>query len=176
MGLTLVVASCLLAAMILPGPAYHPLKARIANELLGNGLLVAACVAGMVALAHAARAINLPRTANHAREMVSRARGRMARLDLEAVEWIETQGNYLALHGREGTKLLRRTAKSLEAELDPRRFVRIHRRTIIAVDAVRAVSPLSAGDATVQLTGGEELRVSRSHRAQLWKALESAGG
>ena len=104
-----------------------------------------------------------------------RQRGRFTRMDLSQVAWIETQGNYLALHGATGATLLRRTAKSLESELDPARFVRIHRRAIVALDAVQAVTPLAAGDAILRLKTGESLRVSRSCRARLHQALESVG-
>jgi DNA-binding LytR/AlgR family response regulator len=169
----LVIASCLLATL-LPGAARYPLEARIADELVANALLVTACLAGLTVLAHAARAIGRANPLGHAREVTITQRGHIARMDLAAVAWIETQGNYLALHGREGTKLLRRTAKSFEAELDPARFVRIHRRIIVALDAVQSVAPRDAGDATVRLANGEELRVSRNYRTQLWKALEAS--
>jgi hypothetical protein len=174
MACLLVVASCLLASL-LPGAARYPFEARIADELVANGLLVAGCLGGLTALAHARRSARRDVTPAYSRNLAVARRGHMARLDLEAVSWIETQGNYLALHGAEGTRLVRVTAKSLETQLDPRRFVRIHRRAIVAVAAVQAITPRDAGDATVHLYSGEDLRVSRSYRARLWKAVEDAG-
>jgi two-component system LytT family response regulator len=94
-------------------------------------------------------------------------------VDLAEVDWIETQGNYLALHGSTSVRLLRQTAKSLQNEIDPRRFVRVHRRAIVAVDAVRTVTPLAAGDALLRLRSGKDLRVSRSCRAGLYRALDA---
>jgi len=175
MTFTLIVASCLLAG-ILPHAAHRPLLRDITEQLAANGALVAAWIAGLTALAHAAR--------NHRRNVTGqgdaaslavRQRGHFTRLDLSQVAWIETQGNYLALHSAAGATLLRRTAKSLEPELDPDRFVRIHRCAIVALDAVQSISPLAAGDALLQLRTGETLRVSRSCRARLHQALESAG-
>ncbi|WP_293369188.1 LytTR family DNA-binding domain-containing protein [Phenylobacterium sp.] len=176
MTFALIVASCLLAR-VLPHSAHRPLMRDIAEQLGANGALVAAWIAGLTALAHAAR--------NHHRRnfavdgaaagLAVRQRGHFTRLDLSQVAWIETQGNYLALHGAAGATLLRRTAKSLEPELDPSRFIRIHRRAIVALDAVKVVTPLPAGDALLRLKTGETLRVSRSCRARLHQALESVG-
>jgi hypothetical protein len=171
MALVLIVASCLLAKA-LPGPAQNPLATQIAEELVANGPLVAACIAGLVALAHAARATRRAAPSAYTGDITVRQRGHLERIDLGEVDWIESQGNYLALHGRAGTRLVRQTAKTLEAELDPRRFVRIHRRAIVALQAVQTVTPLAAGDASVRLKTGESLRVSRSRRQRLWTALE----
>lgn len=173
MTLVLIVASCLLA-QVLPHASHSPLPRQVAEELAANGSLVAAWIAGLTALAHAAR--KFQRNGVDAGSTLEvRQRGRFARIDLAEVSWVETQGNYLALHGRAGVTLLRRTAKSLETELDPGRFVRIHRRAIVALDAVQSVTPLAAGDAVLRLKTGETLRVSRSCRARLHQALESAG-
>jgi hypothetical protein len=171
MALVLIVASCLLAKA-LPGAAPKPLAQAIAEELMANGLLVAACIAGLIVLAHAARAIRRETPSACAGDVTVRQRGHLERIDLSEVDWIESQGNYLALHGRAGMRLVRQTAKTFEAGLDPRRFVRIHRRTIVALDAVQTVTPLAAGDASVRLKTGETLRVSRSRRQDLWTALE----
>ncbi len=167
---TLIVASCLLARL-LPFATHRPLLRDIAAELGANGALVAAWIAGLTALAHAARR---RRRGEPAARLAISQRGRFERLELSQVAWIETQGNYVALHGSAGTSLLRRTAKSLEPELDPARFVRVHRRAIVALDAIQAVTPLAAGDAILRLSSGETLRVSRSCRAQLHRALKAA--
>jgi LytTr DNA-binding domain len=164
----LIVVSCLLAR-VLPYATHHALFHDVTEALGANGALVAAWIAGLTALAHAARN---RRRDGAATGLAVRQRGHFTRLDLAQVAWIEIQGNYLALHSQTGTTLLRRTAKSLEPELDPGRFVRIHRRAIVALDAVQAVTPLAAGDAVVRLRSGESLRVSRSCRAGLHRALE----
>jgi DNA-binding LytR/AlgR family response regulator len=96
----------------------------------------------------------------------------VAPVPIETVDWIETQGNYLALHVGAATHLIRETSVAFEAKLDPARFVRIHRRTIVAVDRVRELSPLLNGDAVVRLTDGRELKVSRGYRAMVRQALE----
>ncbi|WP_372786494.1 LytTR family DNA-binding domain-containing protein [Phenylobacterium sp.] len=170
----LIVASCLLARL-LPQAMHPPLLRDITGQLVANGALVAAWIAGLTALAHAARGVRGDIVEGRGLNLAIRQRGRFGRLDLAGVSWIETQGNYLALHGASGATLLRRTAKSLETELDPDRFVRVHRRAFVALQAVQSVTPLAAGDALLRLTTGESLRVSRSCRARLHQALESVG-
>jgi hypothetical protein len=172
----LIVASCLLARLA-PRALHAQLVDDIAEELAANGALVAAWIAGLTALAHAVRASGSGTAAavTSLDALTIRQRGRFARVDLADVDWIETQGNYLALHGAAGARLLRATAKTLEPELDPAQFVRIHRRAIVALGAVQAVTPLAAGDAQLRLTSGKTLRVSRSCRAGLYRALDRAG-
>jgi DNA-binding LytR/AlgR family response regulator len=166
--IALIVASCLLSRL-LPQAHRQPLIHDIWMELAANGPLVAAWIAGLGILAHAIR-----RTGPVTSRLTFRQRGRLTRLDVEDVSWIETQGNYIALHGAWGVRLVRGAAKALETKLDPGRFVRAHRRAIVAVEAVREVRPLAAGDAVLTLVDGTELRVSRTCRPGLLAALDAA--
>jgi hypothetical protein len=167
----LIVVGCLLARLGLRHDP-RPLFTALAEELAGNGPLLVFCIAAFLALAHAARrrrglvaAAHAPPAARVFRERVAvRTRTGVELVDLARVDWIETQGNYLALHGGTSVWLVRETSAAFEAELDPARFARIHRRTLVALDRVRAVTPLGAGDALVRLADGTELRMSRSYR------------
>ena len=84
---------------------------------------------------------------------------------------MESQGNYQAVRARGVVHLVRRTLEDLEADLDPERFVRIHRRTIVGLRFVQAVTALSNGDAMVGMADGQYLRVARGRRASLSAAL-----
>ena len=94
-------------------------------------------------------------------------------VEVASLDWIETQGNYQALHVGDTAYLLRETSASFAARLDPSRFVRIHRRFIVAADRIRDIEPLSNGDAIVRLTSGVELRQSRAHRRALREQLSA---
>ena len=83
------------------------------------------------------------------------------------IEWIESAGNYLKLHARSGTHLIRATLKQVEARLDPARFVRIHRTAVVNLDRIRFLEPWSHGDQIVVLESGTRLTQSRRFRDRL---------
>ena len=84
-------------------------------------------------------------------------------IPVEQVEWIDAADNYLRLHVGPRVHLARGTMKDAEAELDPARFVRIHRSAIVAVDRIAAVRALDAGGHVVTLVSGVRLRSSRQY-------------
>src|SRR5262249_4963401 len=94
-------------------------------------------------------------------------RDRFVLVHARDVRWIGAAGNYAELHLAGATHLLRATMADLEARLDPERFVRIHRATLVRVDCVREVIPAEHGDFDVVLDDGEVLRLSRRHRSRL---------
>jgi two-component system LytT family response regulator len=92
-------------------------------------------------------------------------------IKLADVQWIESAGNYVSLHVGKDTHEVRETLTSLESRLDPARFVRIHRRMIVAVDAMRELQPWFGGDQVMIMKDGTQLRVSRSYREQVAQRL-----
>ena len=82
----------------------------------------------------------------------------------DEIDWIEAQDYYVEIHAGGVAHLHREPLRDLEARLDPRRFVRIHRSAIVQVDRIRRLQSLPSGDATVLLRDGTELRVARSRR------------
>jgi len=93
---------------------------------------------------------------------------------LAEVQWIESSGNYVILHSGRDRHEVRETLSALESRLDPRRFTRIHRRLIVSLDAIRELQPWFGGDQVMILHDGAKLRVSRTHRASLERALRGA--
>ena len=87
------------------------------------------------------------------------------------VDWLETDGNYMRLHVGGASHLIRMTAAAIEPQLDPRAFIRIHRRYIVNVDRIVEVQPWFAGDAIVVLRNGAKLRLSRTYRERLHARL-----
>lgn len=93
-------------------------------------------------------------------------------VDHSDVVWIEAEDAYVRLHAANGrTHLMRHTMSRLELELDPDRFVRVHRSAIVRLDLVRRWISLDHGDAKIVLLDGTEVRVSRSRRASVRAAL-----
>ncbi len=88
----------------------------------------------------------------------------------------EAEGNYVRATTAAGSHLIRGTISGLESRLDPRQFVRIHRRYIVNLDRIHEVQPWFAGDSIVLLHGGPKLRLARSYRARLHARLLGAKG
>jgi len=85
----------------------------------------------------------------------------------EDIDWLEAAGNYVRLHAGTRSWLIRSTLAAVAEALDPARFVRIHRSTIVNLDRVREIQPWVGGDYLAILTDGRRLRVSRTHRDAL---------
>jgi len=98
---------------------------------------------------------------------VIRSNSRVFFLKVNDVDWIEAAGNYLNIHIGNEAHLLRETMNGIETQLDPRRFVRIHRSTLVNVERIKELSPLFHGDYVVTLTNGARLTLSRSYRDKL---------
>jgi two-component system LytT family response regulator len=99
--------------------------------------------------------------------IVVRFGGRVLLLKVEELDWIEAAGNYVRLHSGAEEYLYRETLSRMEAALDPARFVRIHRSSIVNVDRIKELHPLFRGDYTVVLRDGRELTLSKSYRERL---------
>lgn len=100
--------------------------------------------------------------------------GELHFLKTEEIDWIEAEGDYMKFHAGGRAHLLRETMARLESRLDPRRFIRIHRSTIVNVDRVRKMSPSFAGEYAVVLNDGTKLRLSRGYQDRLQEILRSA--
>ncbi len=87
------------------------------------------------------------------------------------IDWIEGAGVYVNLHIG-GKELLYRSALSeLVGHLDPMRFIRVHRSSIVNIDSILELQPISHGEFQIVLKNGHHSRVSRTYRAQLERRL-----
>lgn len=84
---------------------------------------------------------------------------------VDAIDWIGADGNYVHIHANCESLLHRETLSNLAAALDPARFLRIHRGTVVNITRVREVHPLFQGNAEVVLHDGTRLNLSRRFRA-----------
>ncbi len=91
-------------------------------------------------------------------------RGQIFRVDVDTIERIDAAGDYMCIYTAENTLILRETMKDLERRLDPRRFQRIHRSTIVNLDLVKQVKPHTNGECFLVLDSGAQVKVSRSYR------------
>lgn len=103
--------------------------------------------------------------------LVIKAEGRVFFLDTEDIYWIEAEGNYVRVHNGKKSHMLRETVSSLESQLDPRKFLRIHRSAIVKIDRIQELQPWFHGEYRVLLQNGTQLTLSRNYRENLQKAL-----
>ncbi len=91
-------------------------------------------------------------------------RGQIFRVEVHTIEHIEAAGDYMCIYTGDNSLILRETMKDLERRLDPRKFQRVHRSTIVNLDQVRQVRPHTNGECFLVLDSGAEVKVSRSYR------------
>ena len=91
-------------------------------------------------------------------------RGQIFRVDVDSIERIDAAGDYMCIYTGDDTMILRETMKDLEKRLDPRKFQRIHRSTIVNLDNVKQVKPHTNGECFLVLGSGASVKVSRSYR------------
>jgi two-component system, LytTR family, response regulator len=95
-------------------------------------------------------------------------------LSPEKIEWVEAERDYMRLHVGRDSHLVRETMQQLEKLLDPQRFIRVHRSTIVNLEFVREMEPQYSGDYKITLRDGTELSSSRAYRAHLRPLLRQA--
>jgi two-component system, LytTR family, response regulator len=103
--------------------------------------------------------------------LVIKSGGRVFFLDTDDIDWIEAEGNYVSVHTGKKSHLLRETISSLDAQLDPKKFLRIHRSSIVKIDRIKELQPWFHGEYRVILQDGTQLTLSRNYRENLQEAL-----
>jgi two-component system, LytTR family, response regulator len=92
-------------------------------------------------------------------------------VNVSETAWIEAADYYVCLHVADKTHLLRESIKKLESQLDPKKFIRIHRSAIVNIDCVREIHREGRAEGWVLLSNGERVRMSGSG----WQKLLAAG-
>jgi two-component system LytT family response regulator len=139
------------------------LARQIAGAVSGNG-------------ASAARSEAPPPSQKYADQMTIRVRRRMFSLEVNDISWIQGASQYSRVHTKSGEYLLSRTLASLECELDPGKFFRIHRSAIVNAAHVREVRSSGDGRYNIYLHGGQALPMGRARREILERLLSGIGG
>ena len=103
--------------------------------------------------------------------LVIKSGGRVFFIKTDEIDWIEAEGKYVRLHVGRESHLLREAIGGLEAQLDPARFLRIHRSTIVNIDRIQELQPWFHNEYRVILRDGTELMLSRGCRKKLGEML-----
>jgi two-component system, LytTR family, response regulator len=97
--------------------------------------------------------------------------GRVFFLHVQDVYCIEAEGNYVRVYDNQKGYLLRETISSLEEQLDPKQFLRIHRSAIVKIDRIKEMQPWFHGEYRIIMENGKQLALSRNYRANLQEAV-----
>jgi two-component system, LytTR family, response regulator len=109
------------------------------------------------------------------RRLVVPAGHRSVFIRTEQIDWIEAERNYIRVHSGGRAHLLRENLSRIASALDPARFCRIHRSTIVNVDRIQAVESLFRGEYLVVLHDGTKLTSGRSYRPNLHAIMGKEG-
>jgi two-component system LytT family response regulator len=104
-----------------------------------------------------------------------RSRDRIYFVDTNDVQWVESEGDYVALHDGEDVHLVRKTMKELEQQLPSESFVRVHRSYIVNVDYIEELRPLDHGTYRIHMASGTPLKTSRGYSDNVDALLDATG-
>ena len=105
--------------------------------------------------------------------LIVKSVGRVFFLKTDEIDWIEAAGNYLKIHVGRESHLIRETMHGIEAKLNPEKFLRIHRSTVVNIDSIKELHPMFSGDYAVILRNGTEITLSRSYRDRFLELFEN---
>ncbi len=99
--------------------------------------------------------------------IIVKSAGRIQLLKTGEADWFQAAGNYVEIHARAQTHLIRETMNHLETRLDPARFQRIHRCTMVNLDRVQEIHTYFNNEYVVILKDGTKLTMSRKYKEKL---------
>ena len=103
--------------------------------------------------------------------LIVKSNGRIIFLRIDEIDWMEAAGNYVKLHVGNDTHLVRETMNKIEVQLDHRKFIRIHRSTIINIEKIKELKPYFNGEYKVILQNNAQVILSRGFRENFIKVL-----
>ncbi len=121
-----------------------------------------------------ARARLALRTPDAITRVVIRDRGRVVALEPSAIDWVQSDGDYVRIFAGRHTYLHLSTISAFAAQLPQRQFVRIHRAAVVNVERISELVPLTNGDYAVLLSTGARLKLTRTRRDELAERLGGA--
>jgi two-component system LytT family response regulator len=100
-----------------------------------------------------------------------RSGGKVFFVKMEDIDWVEAADNYVVLHVKHETHILRETMNSIQTRLDPKKFMRVHRSRIVNIERIKELQPWVHGEYLIALHDGTQLTLSRSYREKLMGAM-----
>lgn len=103
-----------------------------------------------------------PENRNYLRKLSVKVGNKIKFIPVDEVIWLEAENQYVKIHTITTSYLLRQSLSKLEDTLSPEEFYRIHRSSIVRINAIRQIEPYFKGDYTVYLENGTIVKLSRN--------------
>ncbi|WP_299945013.1 LytTR family DNA-binding domain-containing protein [uncultured Microbulbifer sp.] len=100
-------------------------------------------------------------------------RGTITMVNQQDIEWIDAAGDYMCVHVKGETHVMRSTIKDLQKQLCPYNFKRIHRSTLVNLNCIMHIKVLTKGEYFLTLSSGAKVKVSRNYRQPIKTFLDS---
>ncbi|MBI4852144.1 MAG: response regulator transcription factor [Acidobacteria bacterium] len=111
--------------------------------------------------------LTLKNKQKYLQRILLKTNNRMIVLKTDDINWIDAEEKYVNLHAGKHTYLHRENISSLEQQLDPEKFIRIHRSNIINIDFLQEITPWTHGDYVITLKDGTKLNLGRNYKDRL---------
>lgn len=128
-----------------------------------------------IALLRAKQRIRSSERRRNIERFAIKSAGEVAFLKIEEIDWVEAADYYACLHVGSRTHLLRRSMAELEEDLDPAKFCRVHRSSIVNLQRVQGLKIGEDGEYEVVMETGARVRLSRKYRKILQERLGLRG-
>jgi two-component system, LytTR family, response regulator len=103
--------------------------------------------------------------------LVVRSAGKIQFVNVDDIDWINAEDNYVRIYAAGKTYLMRETVGGIEERLDPERFVRIRRSTIVRIERIKEIRPLMNGTFELVLEDGTRVTSARRFRERIEERL-----
>ena len=114
---------------------------------------------------------NIKNKPQYLERLVIKAGGRISFLRTNEINWIEADDKYVHLHTGKAKPMVRQTLSAMEEQLDPSKFRRVHRSTIVNIERIAELQPLFSGEYSILLHDGTKLTLSRNYKDKLFDLL-----
>ena len=108
------------------------------------------------------------------KRFVLKSTGRMVIVNVDEIDWIEADGDYVRLYVKGRYQLMRERISAIEQQINPAQFIRIHRSVIVRIDRIKEMKPLLNGDHLLTLHDGTQLSLSRTYRDKVLGLIAQA--
>ncbi len=106
-------------------------------------------------------------TVTHSARILIRDRGQMHVVAVEHLEYVEAQDDYIQIHAQGKSWMKTQSLSDLEAQLDPAKFVRVHRSYLVNIDFVKGLERVSKDGQVAVLQSGRQIPISRAGHERL---------